>query len=44
MGDYQELYREINGRKYVDAVVISISVPDDMSFESMNLNFARKLH
>lgn len=34
-GDYQELYREINGKKYVDAVVISISMPDDMSFESM---------
>ena len=26
---------KINGKKYVDAVVISISMPDDMSFESM---------
>ena len=35
MGDCQELYREIDGRKYVDAVVILISMPDDMFFESM---------
>lgn len=34
-GDYQELYREINGKKYIDAVVISIAMPDEQSFEGM---------
>lgn len=34
-GDYQELYREINGKKYIDAVVISIAMPDEQSFEVM---------
>lgn len=34
-GDYQELYREINGKKFIDAVVISIAMPDEQSFEGM---------
>jgi hypothetical protein len=27
--------REINGKKYIDAVVISIAMPDEQSFEGM---------
>lgn len=34
-GDYQELYREINWKKYIDAVIISIAMPDEQSFEGM---------
>lgn len=34
-GDYQELYREIDGKKYIDAVIISIAMPDEQSFEGM---------
>ena len=32
-GNFQELYREMNGKKYVDAVIINLGFPDD--FEDM---------
>ena len=41
-GNFQEIFREMNGKKMVDAVIISLGFPDDLeTFESMreHLNY-----
>ncbi|WP_415927201.1 hypothetical protein [[Clostridium] scindens] len=34
-GAYEEFYREINGKRYLDAVIVSITMPDNEIFDGM---------